>query len=380
LYRPSETIRVVFIVGSASSTSIPVEVAEHLDQGWIDLTVVPYYGAAPTGHLNPERFAPLFARGSFDLRAWRSLYRLLRQIRPDVIHVNHTVPALVGALLGRLLRVPLVVVTEHHDHRDISRLRALVNLTTQILVDTVICNSDYTCSSFAWWETIFSGRKRITIYNGVDMDAVQKGGSARVAVRGQLGISDDILLIGNVARLVREKDQETLIRAVAEVRRENKRVHLVIVGDGPLRAKLESLARDLDMSDCVTFTGEVQRTQVYQILHAIDIFVMSSTTEGFGNSVVEAMTAGKPVVVTQAGALPEVVGTNGWLVPPRMPGAITNAINEIAELPPKEITVITEAARQRVAHCFTVQRTAREYETLYRRRLAGQEAIRAIHP
>ncbi len=170
---------------------------------------------------------------------------------------------------------------------------------------------------------------------------------------------------------MREKDQETLIRAVAAARQENERVHLVIVGDGPLRSRLASLAQELELGDRVTFTGAVQRAQVYEILHASDLFVMSSITEGFCNGVVEAMAARRPVVVTQAGALPEVVGQSGWFVPPQTPGAIVNAIKEIAALPRQEIDAVTDAARRRVEDCFTIQKTARAYETIYRQRLAG---------
>lgn len=370
-----EKLKVAFVAASATPAAIPVEVATHFDPERIDLTIIPYYGDAASFPGYTGAVVPLYARGPLDFAAWRALYRLLRNLRPDVIHVNHTVPAFVGSLIGRLLRVPLIVVTEHHDHHDISLKLAPVNLATFSLVNAIICNSNYTRSSFRWWERPSCRRKCLTIYNGVDLAAIDASFYPTDSRYSHLDSSR--LVIGTVGRLVREKDQKTLIRAIAIARQLNSNIHLVIVGDGPLRSELESLAQELGLCPSITFTGELERADVYALLSTFDIFVMSSITEGFCNAVVEAMAAHRPVIATQAGALPEVIGSTGWFVPPGHAEAIASMIHEILALPQNEIDARTRAARQRVEDCFTVERTARAYETHYFQKLAGRRAALA---
>lgn len=372
--------RVLYLVGRLAVTSVPLEVAGHLDFNQFDVTIVAYF-RSPAVSLpviqTPDGTVPLIeidARNWYDVSAWRALYRLIQRYRPHLLHVNHTLPAVLGCLCGRLLNVPVIVNTEHHAHTYMGLVRSLLELVTLGLSTLVICNSNHTRCSFRAWEKRLAAHKSITVYNGVDIGHIDHSFSEPARLKAQLGIKPDKFVIGHAGRLVREKDQETLIRALAIVLDSGLDATLVIVGAGPLQQRLLALVQALGIDNQVIFTGEVARSRAYQILYALDLFIMSSITEGFSNAVVEAMAARRAVVVTRAGALPEIVGKAGRLAPPRSPAALAAAILEVAALGSTELEATIEAGRRRAEICFTIQRTGAEYSRLYLAMLRQKES------
>ena len=368
--------RVLYLVSRRVATSVPLDVAGYLDLHQFDLTVVTYF--RPDDGDTPDSIAviELGARGKYDLRAWCALYYLIRQRRPHILHVHHTLPAALGCLFGRLLSVPVIVNTRHHEHTQLGLAHSLLALIALGLANLIACNSDCTRSSFRWWERWLASHKSVTVYNGVDVQCIDQSFIEPARLRAQLGIGRGAFVIGHVGRLVREKDQATLIRSLAILVDRGLDATLIVVGAGPLRDRLLSLAQALGLKNRVIFTGQVARRRVYEILHALDLFVMTSTSEGFGNAVVEAMAARKAVVVTNAGALPEVVGHAGRLAP-RSPAALAAAILELAQLSPAVLAALGEAGRDRVESCFTIQRTGAAYSHLYRQLLQQKGIVDA---
>jgi glycosyltransferase involved in cell wall biosynthesis len=133
-----------------------------------------------------------------------------------------------------------------------------------------------------------------------------------------------------VARLAREKDQSTLLRAAALARTSLTDLQLWIVGDGPLRRELEALVQELQLDGCVVFAGE--RQDAGRWLQAADLFVLSSISEGLPLSVLEAMAAGLPLVLTSVGGMPEMVelAHGGYTVKPSDPAGLARAILDVA--------------------------------------------------
>ena len=363
--------RVLYLVSRRAVTSVPLDLARCLDLGHFDLTIITCFASRPAAEATAGSIPiiELGARGKYDVRAWCALYYLIQQHRPHILHVHHTLPAALGCLFGRLLKVPAIVNTRHHDHTESNPGQSLLALITLGLADLILCNSNYTRRSFRWWERRLAGRKSVTVYNGVDIQRIDQSFVEPARVRAQLGLRPEAFVIGHAGRLVREKDQATLIRALAIVVDEGLDATLVVVGAGPLRDHLLSLVGSLGLENRVVFTGELARPRVYQILHTLDLFVMSSHTEGFGNAVVEAMAARRPVVVTRAGALPEVVGEAGRVAPPRSPAALAAAILEVAQLSPAALAALGEAGRGRVEACFTIQQAGAAYSRSYRQLL-----------
>jgi glycosyltransferase involved in cell wall biosynthesis len=171
-------------------------------------------------------------------------------------------------------------------------------------------------------------------------------------------------LLGLVARLHRQKGLGDLLAAVAWVRERVPDVRLLLIGEGELRDELEAQARALGLSGAVIFAGI--RTDVAEIVAALDIFVLPSLWEGTSNAVLEAMAAGLPIVATAVGGTPEVVvdGVTGLLVPPRDPSALAGALVTLlqdADLRHR----MGRAGRERVKQYFSLERMVRRTEALY---------------
>ncbi|MGH8581625.1 MAG: glycosyltransferase [Gammaproteobacteria bacterium] len=189
------------------------------------------------------------------------------------------------------------------------------------------------------------------VYNGVD--AVKFDVPPKGSLRRELGIPDESMVLGTVAELAPVKDQRNLLASVRVIHDAGHAVHLVLAGDGPLREDLQRLTAELRLGDYVHFLG--LRSDVPQILADIDVFVLSSLTEGLSNALLEAMAAGKAVVATGVGGNLEVVvdGVTGLLVPPGQPQALSGAITRLIRNPMLRLSMAA-AGRDR-ARAFPIE-------------------------
>src|SRR5262249_47978680 len=142
-----------------------------------------------------------------------------------------------------------------------------------------------------------------------------------------------ITVLGNVGRLVPPKDQATLVRAFAMAVRSHPDIQLRILGEGPLRSELTSLTNALGLTAKVEFHEPT--TDVPSFLAGIDIFGLSSQTEGLPTALLEAMAAARPVIATRVGGVPEILRDQdgGWLVPPSSVDSLAAAITNAVECP-----------------------------------------------
>ena len=159
-------------------------------------------------------------------------------------------------------------------------------------------------------------RKLAHVPNGIDTAAFAAAEADRPAVRAALGIAPDAPVIGTVGRLAEVKQQGVLIRAFARIIPAFPTARLVLVGDGPLRAELEGLARSLGLGGAVLFAGYQPNPERY--LAAMDVFVLPSRAEAMPLVIPEAWAAGRPVVASRVGGIPELIedGKTGLLVEP----------------------------------------------------------------
>jgi glycosyltransferase involved in cell wall biosynthesis len=187
---------------------------------------------------------------------------------------------------------------------------------------------------------------------------------AAARVRQIFDVPIDVPLVGSVGRLHPQKDFATLLAAIAQVRKRIPTVRLLLVGDGELRDELESQSRSLGLSEIVTFAGS--RTDVPEILAAVDVFTLSSLWEGMSNAALEAMAAGLPVVATAVGGTPEVVvdEVTGLLVPPHDPTSLAGALTTLLREPALRRRM-GQAGRERVQEQFSVERMVCRTEALY---------------
>ena len=223
--------------------------------------------------------------GNDPAMVWR-LTRLLTQLRPDVVHSHSWGTLVEGLVAARMARVRFLVDGEHGTMETRSWNLAVQRFAWS-RADRVLAVSSRLAERLA--ATARFPRARIqVIRNGVDLG--RWGAGDRGRARASLGLADDDMLCGTVGRLVPVKDQATMVQAVAAVRDAGLPVTLLVAGDGPLLGNLQDLAATLGIVGHVRFLG--LRSDVEQVLAALDVFVFSSTSEGLSNTLIEAMAAG----------------------------------------------------------------------------------------
>ncbi|MFO0877267.1 MAG: glycosyltransferase [Gemmataceae bacterium] len=332
-----------------------VEMCRHADRSRFDLHVV---SLTSRGVLASEIEAAgwpvtaLEAPGGLRPGLVRRLAQLFGRLRPDVVHTHDDRPNIHGAPAARLAGVPRVIHTRHHQGTQLSRRQ-------QALVRAVsLCNTWFVCisaDSAAWAVRQGIARRRVRVlHNGIDVQ--------RFALRGPDSTGFALL----VARLSPEKSIDTLLDAIALVRRTHPDIRLQIAGDGPLRSSLEAQASQLQLGEAVRFLGQV--SDIPGLLRQARLFVLPSRTEGISLTLLEAMARGLPVVTTRVGGNPEVVaeGVTGWLVPPGTPASLADAIIRLWTQPELCATMGLRG-RQRVEEEFDVRHMVARYEALYER-------------
>ena len=297
-------------------------------------------------------------RSKLDVRAWRPLVRRLDEV--DVVHAHMFGSNVWGTLLGRLKRVPVVVAHEHTWSFQGQPLRRLLDRElVGRFADAFIAVAEEDRRKMIEVEGVDPDTIRL-IPNGIPDPEPGDGG----AVRRELGIPEDAPVIGVVCELRAQKGLEVLFAAAAQVRQELPELRVLVAGDGPEREGLEEEARRLDLDGTVRLLGI--RRDVPALLDALDVAVLSSDYEGSPLSVMEYMAAGKPVVSTRVGGVPELVedGVHGLLVEPRDPDALAAAIGRLLH-DPAEARRLGEQGRERQQRELSLDAMVRKIEDLY---------------
>ena len=291
------------------------------------------------------------------------LARLADRCRANVLHCHQYTPFVYGQIAALARRRLRVVFTEQGRLSDAppSQRRRIVN---QILGR--LPGLTYAVSENLRQHMIAEGfpahRVRV-IYNAIEPGPLP-GAEARRSLRGELGIAGDCVLVATAARLDPVKDLPTLVEGLALVRRERPTTQLLIIGDGPDRARIEETAHRLNQAAAVHFVG--YRSDVRRLLAAADIYVNCSVSEGISLTILEAMASALPVVATRVGGNPEVVaeGVTGLLVPAREPSALAKALATLSESPVQR-QALGSAGRRRLESIFAVDHMADAYRRAY---------------
>ena len=260
---------------------------------------------------------------------------ILDRLKPDLIHTHQ-----IGAAwyLGQAAKLQLLPVlhTEHGNQfaRDANwkqRLKSrLFYRSTGRFVNRFCCVSADIARAVTRWGTIPKTKVEI-VPNGIEVEIVDRSAD-RIDVRGELGIPSSARVIGTVGRLAAVKRQDRILSALGALTNRYPDLRVILVGEGPERGRLESLAIALGMADRVHFTG--YQSQPGRYLRAMDVFALPSESEGLPISLLEAWGAQLPVVCTRVGGLPDVIvdGANGLLISngdgPSLPEALEKCFDE----------------------------------------------------
>ncbi len=323
--------------------------------------------AHPDGELRKRAaegldLVPLAPRTEMDLSAAWRLSRVVRRLKPDIVHAHDPHGVAMAALalaMSTASPAPALVASRRVDfHLKTNSLSRWKHRQ----VDCFICASD------AIRKMLLSDGvppdRAVTAHEGIDVDHVLA--APAVNVHEALWLPHQAPLIGNVAALVPHKGQRYLIEAAHLVVQEVPDARFVIFGEGELREHLERLVHERHLEKHVLLPGF--RTDILGCIKGCDLFALSSVTEGLGTSLLDAMACSKAIVATRAGGIPEVVedGVSGLLVPPRDAPALAQAI----------VALLTDEQRRhrmaaagfaRVGERFTVERMVAETVSVYER-------------
>ncbi len=304
---------------------------------------------------------PLRIRNHLDVIAGRRLAGLLASGGYDIVHFHTARAHAMSAFVGRSRARKIVTRRMDYRLRGGSYARWLYNRGT----DAVVAISEGVRAAL-----VASGVRadRIAVVpSGVDVGRFAAAAGRRAAERARLGLGADDFVVAIVGALEQRKGHATLLDALALVH--EPPVRLLCAGSGSLAAALARRADALGLGDRARFLGHVD--DVPGLLAAVDAVAMPSRHEGLGVAALEAMAAGRPLVVSRVGGLPEVVGADaGVIVDADDPVALAAALTRLAR-EPATARALGEAGRARVAERFTLDAMARGTRAVYRQVLAG---------
>lgn len=304
-----------------------------------------------------------------DTRATLALWRLLRKIRPHVVHTHTSKAGFSGRIAARLAGVPVVLHTFHghvfHGYFGPARTAAFVVLERSLahLSDAIITISSRLEHDLLQRRIAPPDKIRV-IELGLDLQRFLEVESRCGALRSELGIPSGSTVVGIVGRLVPIKDHNTFLDAAARVAGVCPDVHFAVVGDGELRLSLEDRASRLGLSERVHFCG--WRSDLPAVYADLDLVVVSSLNEGTPVSLIEAAAAGRPTIATRVGGVPDLIddGRTGMLVDPGSPEQLSEAIvKTLAD--PTAARERSDRARMLVRGRYAAQRLLDDLERTY---------------
>jgi glycosyltransferase involved in cell wall biosynthesis len=309
-------------------------------------------------------------RGWIDWGAIQGLKSLIKDEKIELLHCHEAKSRLYGAVVSRMTGIPLVA-THHLWTGQSLRTRMVESIDAAVLhgCDKVIAVSNSVAESM---RRVGVAKRRIEVIpNGIDLSNFRdKDESRNDEVRASLRIPPGVPVVGAVGRLDTQKGHERLIEAARRIADAGQDAFYVILGEGVERPRLESLVRELGLSNRVSLPG--YKSDVRPYLAMMDVFVMPSRREGTPMALLEAMAMERPVVATAVGGVPDVLrdGVDGIMLPENGDGLSDALLTLLRD--PALARQMARTGRRRIESEFSSLRMAGRYEDLYRRCLISR--------
>ncbi len=325
-----------------------------------------------------------------DARCLGQLRRLVRDVDPDVVHTHSSKAGILGRAAGwreggragRRAIVHTIHGSPFHPYERAWKNRIYIESERWAAsrCHAIVSVADAMTTLF---RARGIGRPDMftTVRSGMEVDRFLAAPADAAALRAELGIDPEALVVGTVARLAEHKGHDDLVDALAPLLRARPELHLLWVGDGWWRERLEGRLRDAGLASRVTITGMVPPERVPDLLHAMDLLVHPSYREGLPRTVVQALLAGVPVVATDVDGTREVCldRVTGRLVPPGDPEALRGAVEWMLEDADRRAKT-AEAGRASCRTAFSVRAMVDGLDRVYRdvlERLPGRPGAAA---
>lgn len=297
------------------------------------------------------------SEGRFDLSAVFALKKYIRENNVSLLHTHNYKSDIIGFFAARQAGIPVVATA--HGFTDVTH-----TVTTYEKLDRFLLR-------FFNKVVVVSGKvlggldaqKRKVISNGLDINRFSGGEGLRNEFRRHFGIKDDAFVIGTVGRLSKEKNQILLLRAALKMK-QRREVKFVIVGEGPEEKELRRFVKENNLDEKVIFTGLLK--DVHKVYPALDIFTLTSVTEGVPLTVLEAMAAHCPVVATRVGGIPEILedGRSGLLAESQNVDELVAKYELLIQDAKKRLQLVEQAGRF-VRQNFSLERMTKDYLDVY---------------
>lgn len=305
----------------------------------------------------------------FDILPFVKLFKLIRKNKIDIVQTTLFWADFVGSIIGKLARVKLIISWETVTHTGkfyhSKMMRRNGYRLAFHLFDVIIAVSNEVKSSLIQYNGLNNNKVRV-IHYGVNLEEFKPlNHNIKQTKREEINLPRNSTSIAVVGRLELQKGHIILINAVEELIKKNRNLYAIFVGEGSYRKKIENQIREHEIEDNVKMLGI--RTDVCQILNAVDIFCLPSIAgEGLSNAILEAMACGKPVVATDVGGAKEVVhnGLNGFLVPPNDEKSLKLALSKLIN-DPELLGKQSSSARNSIKKHFSLEQQIKTFKHLY---------------
>ena len=314
---------------------------------------------------------PYLARDVNIFSEWKvffNLLKIIKQEKPDVVHLNSSKIGGLGAFACRVARINKIVFTAHgwaykEDRNVVSKkvIWFFSWLTVLLSHKTITVSQD----DFINAPRLFVNRKIKMIHNGIAEIKFQDKATARKSLTARSDLTvKNTLWIGTISELHNNKGLPFVIRAVHKLIKRGYDISFFIIGEGEERFQLEQFIKKLDLENNVFLLGHIDNAS--ELLHAFDIFTLTSIKEGLPYVLLEAGLAGLPVIATNTGGIPEIIENrkSGRLVHAKNSHDIENAISDLIDFK-KDNIEYGRALKEKVEKDFTVEQMVAETVDLY---------------
>ena len=297
------------------------------------------------------------------------LMKIIRRTRPQLLQCWMYHANLLGLVAGKLAGVPHIIWGIRSSGIDFFRYRHLTRWVIMLgawlsrFPQSIIVNSE--AGKRRHVELGYIESKMEVIPNGFDLEIFRPDAEARTLVRKDLGLPDNTILIGLIARFDPNKDHAIFLKAAGLLSQRKPGVHFLLAGSGVCHEnqELSKLVRENNLNASVHLLG--LRDDVPRLTSSLDIACSSSSGEGFCNALGEAMACGIPCVATDVGDSAYLVGDTGRVVAPRNPEALAAAWTELIEIGPEGRQALGERAHHRISQNFPISQMVARYQSIY---------------
>ena len=314
-----------------------------------------------------------------DYLTYRALIRRLRELKPDVVHTHSSKAGIIGRWAARRAGVPVIIHTVHglaftaSTSHAVNTLYRLLEKWTAPITTRIVCVADaMTQQSLA--ARIGTPSQYVTVYSGMDTRPFLHPPVDRATIRRQLGLSDEHVAVGTIARLFDLKGHDDLIDLAPDLCKRYPNLRFLWVGDGSLRQKFEQRIAQLGLTDRFVLTGLVQPARVPELTGAMDILVHPSRREGLARALPQGQLAAAPVVTYEIDGNREglIEGQTGFAVPAFDKAKLAEAL-ELLLADPQRRKAMGQAGRKFALGRFDASVMAAALERVYHEALAGQK-------